>query len=124
MPKNISISFKLFFKMKYVCRFPKGLRKEQALTIFAVKYCLMILVYEVDFYFATEADTMKGIVYDFKPSSKDVFLLTVPRRHFFCGSFLLFVFRVCHLFLSARCSLVVTCWEMADLLALLCVMFY
>ena len=38
--------------------------------------------------------------------------------------FLVFVFRVCHVFLSVRCSLVVTCWETADLLALLCVMFY
>ena len=27
-------------------------------------------------------------------------------------------------FLSVRCSLVFTCWEKADLLALLCVMFY
>ena len=38
--------------------------------------------------------------------------------------FLLFVFRVCHVFLSVHCSLVVTCLEAADLLALLCVMFY
>ena len=53
-----------------------------------------------------------------------VFLLTVPRRGFFCGSFLLFVFRVWRVFLSIHCSLVVTCWETADLLDLLCVMFY
>ena len=53
-----------------------------------------------------------------------MFLLTVPRRYFFCRSFLLFAFRVCHVFLSVRCSLVVSCWERADLLALLCVMFY
>ena len=38
--------------------------------------------------------------------------------------FLLFVFRVCQVFLSVRCSLVVTRWERADLLALLRVMFY
>ena len=38
--------------------------------------------------------------------------------------FLLFMFRVCLFFLSVHCSLVVTCWEMADLLALLYVMFY
>ena len=38
--------------------------------------------------------------------------------------FLLFVFRVCHVFLSVHFSLVVTCWERADLLAFLCVMFY
>ena len=42
---------------------------------------------------------------------------------FFCVSFLLFVFHVCHTFLFVLCSLMVTCWERADLLALLCVMF-
>ena len=31
---------------------------------------------------------------------------------------------VCNAFLSEDCSLVVTCWERANLLALLCVMFY
>ena len=40
------------------------------------------------------------------------------------GSFLLFMFRVCLVFLSVHCSLVVTCWERADLLTLLFVMFY
>ena len=49
-------------------------------------------------------------------------LLTVPRRS--SRSFLLFMFRVCHAFMSVHCSLVVTCWERADLLALLYVMFY
>ena len=34
------------------------------------------------------------------------------------------MFRVCHAFLSVHCSLVVTCWERAGLLALLYVMFY
>ena len=34
------------------------------------------------------------------------------------------MFRVYHAFLSVRCSLVVTCWERAGLLALLYVMFY
>ena len=52
----------------------------------------------------------------FKPSS--IFLLTVPG-----GSFLLFVFRVCHAVLSDHCSLVVTCWERADFLAVLRLMF-
>ena len=33
------------------------------------------------------------------------------------------MFPVCHVFLSVHCGLVVTCWEIADLLALLCVMF-
>ena len=46
--------------------------------------------------------------------SSKIFLLTVPRRCFFCGSFLLFMFRVCHAFLSVHCSHVVTCWERAD----------
>ena len=30
------------------------------------------------------------------------------------------MFRVCLVFLSVRCNLVITCWEMADLLALVC----
>ena len=37
--------------------------------------------------------------------------------------FLLFMFRVCHAVLSVHCNLVVTCWERAGLLALLCVVF-
>ena len=36
--------------------------------------------------------------------------------------FLLFMFRVCLVFLSVQCSLVVTCWEKVELLALLYVM--
>ena len=39
----------------------------------------------------------------------------------FC--YLCFVF-VCHTVLSVHCSLVVTCWERADLLALLYVMLF
>ena len=54
-----------------------------------------------------------------KPSSK-IFLLTVTRRYFFCGSFVLFMYCACHAFASVRCCLVVTCWERADLLALVC----
>ena len=61
--------------------------------------------------------------YMLKPSSKNI-LLTVQRRCFFRGSFLLFMFCICHAFLSVHCSLVITCWERAYLLALLCVMFY
>ena len=34
------------------------------------------------------------------------------------------MFRVCHVFLSVHCSLVFTCWERADLLALLCVICF
>ena len=47
--------------------------------------------------------------------------LTFPRRCFFCESFLLFMLHVdvyCAVS-SVPCSLVVTCWEMADLLAVL-----
>ena len=57
-----------------------------------------------------------GTVKHLRPSS---FLLTIPRWCFFCGSFLLFEFHVSYAVLSAPCSLVVTCWERADLLTLL-----
>ena len=53
-----------------------------------------------------------------------VFLLTIPRQCFFCGSFLLFMFHVYQVFLNFHCSHVVTCWERTDLLALSYVMFY
>ena len=50
-----------------------------------------------------------------------VFLLTIPWRCFFCGSFLLLMFRVCRAILSSiYCSLVVTCLERADLSSLVC----
>ena len=52
-----------------------------------------------------------------------MFSLTVPMRYFFVDPFLLFMFRVCHVVLSVHCSLVVTCWERDNLLALLYVMF-
>ena len=52
-----------------------------------------------------------------KPSSK-IFLLTIRRWYFFCGSFVFFVSCVSHAFTSVHCCLVVTCWERADLLAL------
>ena len=53
------------------------------------------------------------------------FLLTVPRQCFFCVSFSLFMFHasLCSAVMSVPCSLVITSWERADLLALLCVMF-
>ena len=52
-----------------------------------------------------------------------VFLLTVQRRCFFCGSFLIVMLHigVCCAAISVPCSLAVTCWERADLLA---VVFY
>ena len=60
----------------------------------------------------------------FKPSSKSI-LLTVSRRWFFCGSFLLVVLHVgvCFAVMSVPCSLVVTCWERADLFAVVIVVF-
>ena len=33
---------------------------------------------------------------------------------------MLFMFCVCHAFVSVQCCLVVTCWERANLLALVC----
>ena len=56
----------------------------------------------------------------FKPSSK-IFLLTVQRRCFFCGSFMLFLSCFVMLSCTSVCwCLVVTCWERADLLTLVC----
>ena len=60
----------------------------------------------------------------FKPSKKNI-LLTVPRRHFFCGSFM---FLFCLVFAMSLCAsvymcFVVTCWKRADLLALMCGVF-
>ena len=52
-----------------------------------------------------------------------MFLLTVPRRLLFCGSFLFLMIRVCHAFVSFHCSLVVTCCKMTNLLAFLNVLF-
>ena len=46
-----------------------------------------------------------------------MFLLTVPRRYFFCGSFALYLSCICHALGSVHCCLVVTYWERADLLA-------
>ena len=40
--------------------------------------------------------------------------------YFFCGSFVLIMSCVCHVFASVHCCLVVTCLERADLLALIC----
>ena len=56
----------------------------------------------------------------FKPFSK-IFLLTVPRRYFFCGSFMFFclVFAT-PLWASVYMCLVVTCWKRVDLLAFVC----
>ena len=55
-----------------------------------------------------------------KPFSK-IFLLTFIRRCFFCGSFILFLSCFVLLSCTSVCwCLVVTCWERADLLTLVC----
>ena len=54
-----------------------------------------------------------------KPSSK-ISLLTVPKRYFFCGSFVWFMPCICHAFTSVHSCLVVTWRERADLLDLVC----
>ena len=46
-------------------------------------------------------------------------LLSVPRQCFSYGSFVLFMYCVCHAFVSVVCSLLI-CWENAELLALIC----
>ena len=53
-------------------------------------------------------------------SSSKIFLLTVLRRYFFCGSFVIFMSCVCNVLTSVHCCLDVTCWEKADLLTLAC----
>ena len=52
-------------------------------------------------------------------------LLTVQRRCFLWGSYLIAAFHVClcYAVLSVPRSFVVACWETADLLTLLCVVF-
>ena len=52
--------------------------------------------------------------------------LSVPRQYFFCGSFLFAMLHVsvCCDVVYAPCCLVVTCWEMADLSADICVEFF
>ena len=51
--------------------------------------------------------------------------LAIPRRCFFCGSFILVMLHVdvCCAVASVPCSLVVTCWERAGLLVVMSVVF-
>ena len=67
-----------------------------------------------------EVGTVKHV---FKPSSN--FITHCSKWMLLFGYFLLFMFHVylCYAVLSVPCSIVITCWERADLLALLCVMF-
>ena len=46
--------------------------------------------------------------------------ISIRNGYFFCGPFVLFMSCFCHAFASVHCYLVVTCWERADLLALVC----
>ena len=48
----------------------------------------------------------------FKPSSK-IILLTVPRRYYFCGSFVSFMSCVFRAFASVHCRIVFIFWESA-----------
>ena len=48
-----------------------------------------------------------------------IFLLTVPRRYFFRGSFFICIICLCHIVLSVSCSITVTCWERAVLCSVL-----
>ena len=52
-----------------------------------------------------------------------MFLLTGARRCFLSGSVFVICVCLCHTVLSISYSFVVTCWEKADLLALLYMMF-
>ena len=61
----------------------------------------------------------------FKPSSK-IFLLTVPKRYFFCGSFMLFLSCVCNAFvrfclLMPCCHLLRKGWHLGSRLRCICV---
>ena len=56
----------------------------------------------------------------------DVICNRDPRRYFFCGSFM---FLFCLVFAMSLCAsvymcFVTTCWERADLLALICGVYY
>ena len=67
-----------------------------------------------------EVGTVKHVL-----SPPVIFFTDCSKGVLLCGSFLLFAFRVslCYTVLSVPCRFVITCWEGADLLALLCVMF-
>ena len=55
----------------------------------------------------------------FKPSTK-MYLMTVRRRYFFCGTLVLFMYCVWQVSASVHCCLVVICRGRVDLLALVC----
>ena len=61
-----------------------------------------------------------GTVKQAKPFQDSDFLLTVPRRCFLSFLLINFPVHLYHTVLSVPCSLMITCWERADLLALMC----
>ena len=68
----------LFFKVKYVRRIPKWFGMEQVLTQFAVKICFddSTDFYEMNNYFASEADITIGIVYYLDKDKFRIFTLS------------------------------------------------
>ena len=78
----------------------------------------IILLGKREFYIRTKDEVVTVM---FKPSS-DLFCLTVLRQ---CFLWILFVIHVsnclCFAVLSVPCSLVISCWERANLLVLFCV---
>ena len=65
------------------------------------------------FWSTSELRAMMALCYWFKLSSK-VFLLIIPRRYFFCGSFV----SLCFVFLMLLRLFIAALWSPADLLAL------
>ena len=141
----------LLYRIEYVCRIPKGFWSEQALTQLAVKillddslvlmqwdeqlfcqisrnnwYCIWLSC-KPNIYVSWSTSELRVMLAPwnrFKPFSK-IFLLIVPRPYFFCGSFMFFclVFAM-PLCVSVYLCLVVTCWVRADILALVCDVWY
>ena len=72
-----------------------------------------------------EGAWFRKIIFNKIAAVRTYILLTVPRRYFFCGSFM-FLFCLVFAMFCARSvymCFVVTCWERADLLALVCGVF-
>ena len=86
---------------------------EVRILIFGLLYNFLNL-YPILIWFTT------GYMFYCRLYALKIFVLTVPKLHFFCGSLVLFMSCVCHAFVSVHWCLVVTCWERAGLLALVC----
>ena len=76
------MQLELFFKIRYVCKNPKGFGIEQDLTKFAVKILCgdSSGCNEVDNYFATEADTMMNILFDYDLDEDSFRIFTLNRN--------------------------------------------